>query len=46
MSQFSFMFLLVTSLTLTVCAGVAAWRISDDRLEVTGSTSPASHRLR
>ena len=30
-SQFSFMFLLVTALTLTVCVGVAAWRISDDR---------------
>jgi hypothetical protein len=38
-SQFSFMFLLVTALTLTVCVGVAAWRISDDRPDVTGSTS-------
>ena len=45
-SQFSFMFLLVTSLMLTVCVGVAAWRISDDRVEVTGSTSPTSNRMR
>ena len=45
-SQFSFMFLLVTSLMLTVCVGVAAWRISDDRPEVTGSISPASSRMR
>jgi hypothetical protein len=45
LSQFSFMFLLVTSLMLTVCVGVAAWRISDDRAEVTGSISP-SNRMR
>ena len=46
LSQFSFMLLLVTSLMLTVCVGVAAWRISDDRLDVTGSTSPTSNRMR
>ena len=45
-SQFSFMFLLVTALTLTVCVGVAAWRISDDRPDVTGSTSPAPIHFR
>lgn len=45
-SQFSFMFLLVTSLMLTVCVGVAAWRTSDDRLDVTGSTLPVSDRMR
>jgi len=39
------MFLLVTSLMLTVCVGVAAWRNSDDRVEVTGSISP-SNRMR
>jgi hypothetical protein len=40
------MLLLVTTLMLTVCIGVAAWRVSDDRLDVTGSVSPAFIHLR
>jgi hypothetical protein len=39
-SQFSSVLLLVTALTLTVCVGVAAWRISDDTSEVTSSILP------
>ena len=39
-SQFSSVLLLVTALTLTVCVGVAAWRISDDTSEVTGTILP------
>jgi hypothetical protein len=46
LSQFSFMLLLVTSLMLTVCVGVAAWRMSDDLPEVTGSTSSESIHVR
>jgi len=40
------MLLLVTSLMLTVCVGVAAWRMSDDLPEVTGSTSSESIHVR
>jgi len=40
------MFLLVTSLMLTVCVGVAAWRVSDDQADVIGSTSPAAIHMR
>jgi hypothetical protein len=36
-SQFSSVLLLVITLTLTVCVGVAAWRTSGDTSEVTGS---------
>jgi transposase-like protein len=46
LSQFSFMLLLVTSLMLTVCVGVAAWRMSDDLPEVTGTTSSESIHAR
>jgi hypothetical protein len=35
-SQFSSVLLLVITLTLTVCFGVAAWRTSGDTSEVTG----------
>jgi hypothetical protein len=45
-SQFSCMLLLVLALMLTACFGVAAWRISGDGEDVTGSTSPASIHLR
>jgi hypothetical protein len=40
-SQFSSVLLLVTALTLTVCVGVAAWRISGDTSEVTGGIPPS-----
>jgi len=40
------MLLLVMSLMLTVCVGVAAWRVSDDRADVTGSVPPASISMR
>jgi len=40
------MLLLVTSLMLTVCVGVAAWRMSDEPPEVTGSTSSESIHVR
>jgi hypothetical protein len=46
MSQFSCMLLLVAALMLTACFGVAAWRVSGDGPEVTGSTSPASIHMR
>ena len=36
-SQFYFMLLLVTTLMLTACFGVAAWRLSGESSEVTGS---------
>ncbi|QOG17901.1 MULTISPECIES: hypothetical protein [Bradyrhizobium] len=37
MSQFLSMLLLVAAVVLTVCFGVAAWRLSDEKeLEVTG----------
>jgi hypothetical protein len=45
-SQFSCMLLLVAALMLTACFGVAAWRVSGDASDVTGSTSPASTHLR
>jgi len=35
-SQFSSVLLLVVALTLTLCVGVAAWRVSGDTSEVTG----------
>jgi len=35
-SQFSSLLLLVITLTLTVCVGVAAWRTSGDTPEITG----------
>lgn len=41
MSQFSAVLLIVIALMLTVCVGVAAWRISGDTSEVTGGI-PAS----
>jgi hypothetical protein len=45
-SQFSSVLLLVIALTLTVCVGVAAWRISGDTSEITGSIPPSlSHPL-
>jgi hypothetical protein len=40
-SQFSSVLLLVIALMLTVCFGVAAWRISDDTSEITGGIPPA-----
>ncbi len=45
-SQFSCMLLLVAALMLTACFGVAAWRISGDGEDFTGSTQPVSIRLR
>jgi len=39
-SQFYCTLLLVTALMLTACFGVAAWRLSDDASEVTGSFLP------
>jgi hypothetical protein len=39
-SQFSCTLLLVTSLMLTACYGVAAWRTSGDASEVGGSPLP------
>ncbi|WOH69459.1 hypothetical protein [Bradyrhizobium sp. BWA-3-5] len=40
-SQFSSVLLLMIALTLTVCVGVAAWRISGDTSEITGGILPA-----
>ena len=41
MSQFSSVLLLMIALTLTVCVGVAAWRISGDMSEFTGGIPPS-----
>ena len=40
-SQFSSVLLLVIALMLTVCFGVAAWRISGDTSEITGGIPPS-----
>lgn len=40
-SQFLSMLLLVAAVFLTVCFGVAAWRLSDEKdLDVTGQIAP------
>lgn len=43
-SQFLSMLLLVAAVFLTVCFGVAAWRLSDEKdLDVTGQIARQSH---
>ncbi|MEK9281194.1 hypothetical protein MTR72_16490 [Bradyrhizobium sp. ISRA442] len=44
MSQFLSVLLLATALMLTVCFGVAAWRLSDERgLDITGQIPHPSY---
>ncbi|WP_187435936.1 hypothetical protein [Bradyrhizobium hipponense] len=44
MSQFLSMLLLAAAIVLTVCFGVAAWRISDEKdLNITGQISSQSY---
>lgn len=43
-SQFLSMLLLTTAVILSVCFGVAAWRLSDDRDDVTGQIARQSYR--
>lgn len=44
MSQFLSMMLLTTALVLTVCLGVAAWRLSDEKdVDITGEISHESY---
>jgi len=46
-SQFVSMLLLVTAVVLTVCFGVAAWRLSDQRdIDITGQIPHQSHGWR
>lgn len=43
-SQFLSMLLLTTAVVLTVCFGVAAWRLSDEReIDITGQITRQSH---
>jgi hypothetical protein len=43
-SQFLSVLLLGTALTLTVCVGVAAWRVSDAKeTDITGQIPPPPH---
>ncbi|MGY3075823.1 hypothetical protein ACVWZZ_002194 [Bradyrhizobium sp. LM6.10] len=47
MSHFLSVLLLVTTVLLTVCFGVAAWRISDERgLEISGQIPRQSFGLK
>ncbi|WP_271570432.1 hypothetical protein [Bradyrhizobium sp. CCBAU 11386] len=44
MSQFLSMLLLVAAVVLTVCFGVAAWRLSDEKdIDVTGQIPRQSY---
>ncbi|WGD48524.1 hypothetical protein QA641_22980 [Bradyrhizobium sp. CB1650] len=44
MSQFLSVLMLVTALTLTVCFGVAAWRLSDEKAaDITGQIPHPSY---